>query len=219
MAIEKQDATAGGRYLNIHQCLYSNGSDNYTNISPDVGSEYRAGTNISGVRDTQVQCGPGSYGHTVQPWSSKVFSVDLWDSSKRYLNIHQCLYSNGKDNYTNISPDVGSEYRAGTNASGVRDTQVQCGPGSYGHTVQPWSSKVISVDMWDFSKRYLNIHQCLYSNGSDNYTNISPDVIPEYRTGTNASGVRDTQVQCGPGSYGHTAQPWSSKVISFDMWG
>ncbi|UQA97547.1 hypothetical protein [Streptomyces halobius] len=213
---------ASGRYVNVHQCVYSNGSEHYTNVLPNTGNaSFNTATNASDTPDTTVQCGAGGGGYSLSAVNSGVYSIDMWDPDSRYLNVHQCVYSNGSEHYTNVLPNTGNaSFNTATNASDTPDTTVQCGAGGGGYSLSAVNSGVYSIDMWDPDSRYLNVHQCVYSNGSEHYTNVLPNTgNASFNTATNASDTPDTTVQCGAGGGGYSLSAVNSDVYSIDMWG
>lgn len=78
-AATSSHAAASG-YLNLHQCVYhgGNASDRYTNVMPNTGNtSFNTGTKVSSTADSQVACGSGASGWTLEPVNSSVFSVAL----------------------------------------------------------------------------------------------------------------------------------------------
>lgn len=69
---------SGDRYVNLHQCVYSNGNYLYTNLlSNTPNTPFNTGTNVSDTRDTAPQCGPGAYGFTLNTANVSVQPLDL----------------------------------------------------------------------------------------------------------------------------------------------
>ncbi|MET9325048.1 hypothetical protein ABZX75_33665 [Streptomyces sp. NPDC003038] len=137
------------RYLNIHQCTYVAAGDRYTNVLPNTPAvNYNTGTNVSNVKDTALECGPGGGAWELRPLTSGVYSLDMGGRAGRWMNIHQCTYynNNSDEHYTNILPNV--FLPTGTNVSNTKDTSVECAPGSAPWTFEPVNSGVFSIHLW-----------------------------------------------------------------------
>ncbi|MEV6234864.1 hypothetical protein AB0L88_44055 [Saccharopolyspora shandongensis] len=207
---------SGDRYVNLHQCVYSNGSFLYTNVlSNTPNTPFNTGTNISETRDTAVQCGPAAAGWRLDPPNVAVQSLDRVRG--RYLNLHQCVYSNGSFLYTNVlSNTPNTPFNTGTNISYTPDSAVNCGPAAVGWRLDSANVAVQSLDL--AAHRYLNLHQCVYSNGSFLYTNVlSNTPNAPFNTGTNVSDTRDTVARCGPAAAGWRLDPANVAVLSLDL--
>src|SRR6185503_3943202 len=106
-----------GRYLNLHQCVYSNGSFLYTNLLANTPNTlFNTGTNISYSPDNSARCGPAAAGWSLNSAHVAVQSLDL--AAHRYLNLHQCVYSNGNFLYTNLLANTPNTlFNTGTNTA------------------------------------------------------------------------------------------------------
>ena len=71
---------AGGRYLNLHQCVYRSEptGEYFTNVLPNIANTaFKTGTNVSNRPQTSVQCGLGAGAYTAVSHNSAVLSLDL----------------------------------------------------------------------------------------------------------------------------------------------
>ncbi|MBB5889754.1 hypothetical protein [Kutzneria kofuensis] len=146
VAVQSLDRVRG-RYLNLHQCVYSSGTYLYTNVlSTTPNTPFNTGTNISHTPDSAVKCGAASAGWTLNSANTAVQSLDL--AAGRYLNLHQCVYSSGSYLYTNVlSTTPNTPFNTGTNVSDTRDPVARCGPGSAGWTLNSANVAVQSLDL------------------------------------------------------------------------
>ncbi len=217
LAVTAMPALAvGDRYVNLHQCVYSNGSFLYTNVlSNTPNTPFNTGTNISENRDTAVRCGGAVPGWSLDYANVSVQSLDRVRG--RYLNLHQCVYSNGSFLYTNVLANTpNTPFNTGTNISYTSDSALRCGPAVVGWTLDAANVAVLSLDL--AAKRYLNLHQCVYSNGRFLYTNVlSNTPNTPFNTGTNVSDTRDTAARCGPATAGWVLDAANTSVLSLDL--
>jgi hypothetical protein len=196
--------------------VYSNGSFLYTNVLANTpNTPFNTGTNISYAPDTAVSCGPGTVGWSLNSSNVAVLSLDL--ATHRYLNLHQCVYSNGSFLYTNVLANTpNTPFNTGTNISDTRDTVASCGAGAPGWSLNSANVSVLSLDR--VRGRYLNLHQCVYSNGSFLYTNVLANTPnTPFNTGTNISNTPDTVAICGPAATGWSLNSANVAVQSLDL--
>src|SRR5690606_21666264 len=118
------------------------------------------GTNTSNSADSSASCeGSLSGGYYVS--GQNVEPIDLLGN--RYLNLHECQVSNGRDSVT-YNVTTPNWIGVGTNASNSADTTPACEnnlPGNYviqGQTVQ-------ALDI--VRDHYFTLHACQASNGSN----------------------------------------------------
>ena len=175
------------RYLNLHECQVQNGQ-NAATYNVTTPSWIGVGTNTSNSADSSASCeGSLSGGYYVS--GQNVEPIDLLGN--RYLNLHECQVSNGRDSVT-YNVTTPNWIGVGTNASNSADTTPACEnnlPGNYviqGQTVQ-------ALDL--VGNRYVNLHECQVSNGSNSvtYNVTTPSWIG---VGTNASNSADTTPAC-----------------------
>ncbi|MFC0430701.1 hypothetical protein [Kutzneria buriramensis] len=207
---------SGDRYVNLHQCVYTNGRFLYANVlSNTPNTSFNTGTNISDTRDTVAQCGRGTGGW--RPDSPNVAVQSLDRVRGRFLNLHQCVYTNDRFLYTNVlSNTPNTSFNTGTNLTYTRDTAARCGPGTGGWRLDSPNVAVQSLDL--AGGRFLNLHQCVYTNGSSLYTNVlSNTPNTSFNTGTNISNRRDTVAKCGPGTGGWRLDSPNVAVQSLDL--
>ncbi|WP_211769574.1 hypothetical protein [Kutzneria sp. CA-103260] len=207
---------AGDRYVNLHQCVYSNNSFLYTNVlSSTPNTAFNTGTNVSDARDAAAQCGSAAAGWALNSANVALQSLDRVRG--RYLNLHQCVYSNNKFLYTNVlSTTPNTPFNTGTNIAYAPDSAVKCGSAAAGWTLDSVNTGVQSLDL--AAGRYLNLHQCVYSNNSFLYTNVlSNTPNTAFNTGTNVSDTRDTVARCGPAAAGWRLDAVNSAVQSLDL--
>ena len=207
---------AGDRYVNLHQCVYSNGAFLYTNLlSNTPNTAFNTGTNISDTRDTVARCGPAVAGWSLNTANVSVLSLDRVRG--RYLNLHQCVYSNGSYLYTNLlSNTPNTPFNTGTNLSYTSDTTARCGQAVGGWSLDTANVAVLSLDL--AAERYLNLHQCVYSNGRFLYTNLlSNTPNTPFNTGTNISSTSDTVAKCGPAGGGWSLDTPNVAALSLDL--
>ncbi|MEU4588192.1 hypothetical protein AB0F92_40120 [Kitasatospora aureofaciens] len=246
--------SGNSRYLNIHQGVYQytgpNGPVFYTNILANTGNgPFNTGTNLSATADNPSATTPGTpkVGSPGAPWSvsttnSAVFSIDLFDPNNRYLNIHQGVYQYDGPNgvpvfYTNILPNTGNgPFNTGTNVSASPENPSATSPGTpkVGSPGGPWkvsheNSAVYSIDLWDKTHPFFNIHQGVYQydgpNGPVFYTNILPNTPnTPFNTGTNVSATADnpSATTSGTPKLGSPSGIWkistsNSAVYSIDL--
>ncbi|WP_285507078.1 hypothetical protein [Actinokineospora sp. NBRC 105648] len=207
---------AGDRYLNLHQCVYTNGSYLYTNLLANTpNTPFNTGTNISDTRDTVAKCGPAAPGWRLDPANVSVLSLDRVRG--RYLNLHQCVYSNGRFLYTNLlSNTPNTPFNTGTNLSYTPDTTPKCAPGAPGWTLDTANVAVQSLDL--ASGQFLNLHQCVYSNRYFLYTNLlatTPNA--PFNTATHVSGSQDLAARCGPGAAGWAIDAANIAALPLDL--
>jgi hypothetical protein len=196
--------------------VYSNGSFLYTNVLANTpNTPFNTGTNISDTRDTVASCGAGAPGWSLNSANVSVLSLDRVRG--RYLNLHQCVYSNGSFLYTNVLANTpNTPFNTGTNISYAPDTAVSCGPGTVGWSLNSSNVAVLSLDL--ATHRYLNLHQCVYSNGSFLYTNVLANTPnTPFNTGTNISNTPDTVAICGPAATGWSLNSANVAVQSLDL--
>ncbi|MEV0057531.1 hypothetical protein AB0H34_44470 [Saccharopolyspora shandongensis] len=207
---------SGDRYVNLHQCVYNNGSFLYTNVLPNTpNTAFNTGTNISETRDTAIQCGPAAVGWRLDSANVAVQSLDRVRG--RYLNLHQCVYTNGSFLYTNVlSNTPNTAFNTGTNISYTPDSALNCGPAAVGWRLDSANVAVQSLDL--AARRYLNLHQCVYTNDRFLYANVlSNTPNTPFNTGANVSDTRDTVPQCGPGAFGWRLDSANTSVLSLDL--
>ncbi|GAA1033122.1 MULTISPECIES: hypothetical protein [Amycolatopsis] len=207
---------AADRYVNLHQCVYTNGSFLYTNeLSTTPNTSFNTGTNIADPRDNAARCGAAASGWVADAANTAVQPLDRVRG--RFLNLHQCVYSNGNFLYTNLlATTPNSPFTTGTNLSYTPDSSVGCGPAVSGWTVDAANTAVQSLDL--AARRFLNLHQCVYTNGKFLYTNVlatTPNTA--FNTATNVSDTRDTTVRCGPAGGGWRLDSVNSSVQSLDL--
>ncbi|MGW7594341.1 hypothetical protein [Streptomyces rubiginosohelvolus] len=205
-------------YLNLHQCVYNNGSIIYTNLLPNTANtDFNTGTKVSSTIASSVECKSGAGGWSPQPVNSAVYNFDRFGKNDRYLNLHQCAYNNGSIIYTNLLPNTANTgFNAGTNVSTTADTNLVCGQVS-GWRNDSVNSALYSIDLTGRSGRYVNLHQCAYNNGSIIYTNLLPNTAnTDFNTGTNVSDTKDTAVECGDPA-GWRVDTANSAVYSIDL--
>ncbi|WP_370422188.1 hypothetical protein AB8O64_28585 [Streptomyces sp. QH1-20] len=78
--LSAKPSIAASGYLNLHQCAYWNANlgDYLTNMVPTPGEPaFNSGTKVSSSADTQVACGTGGYGWTLNTGFSRVYSINL----------------------------------------------------------------------------------------------------------------------------------------------
>ncbi|MER5418103.1 hypothetical protein [Streptomyces virginiae] len=206
------------RYVNLHQCVYNSGAENFTSVVNVPNDGFDAGTNASNTADASQNCGPGSAGYPYVPQfqTSGLTSLDLLGN--RFVNLHQCVYNGGADNFTSVANVPNNGLDAGTNASNTADASQNCGPGAAGYPYVPQfnTSGLTSMDV--LNNRYINLHQCVYNGGADNYTSLVNVPDNRFDTGTNASNVVDANQSCGPGGAGYPYVPQfqTSAVTTLD---
>ncbi|MFJ9200957.1 hypothetical protein [Streptomyces flaveolus] len=211
---------AGSRgYLNLHQCVYHNGSILYTNLLPNTANRpFNTGTNVSADDDSTVACGSGAGGWALSSVNSAVYNGDRFGNGRKYLNLHQCVYHNGSTHYTNLLPNTKNEtFNTGTSISTTKDTALECGRPS-GWPLNSVNSALYTADVTGASGRYLNLHQCVYNNGTSLYTNLLPNTgNTPFNTGTNVSNTADSSVVCAPGVGGWRLDTANSSVYAVDL--
>ncbi|MER5418104.1 hypothetical protein [Streptomyces virginiae] len=197
------------RYVNLHQCVYNNGADNFTSLVNVPDNRFDASTNASNIANVSQGCGPGTnpgYPHVPQYNTSGVSSLDLLGN--RYVNLHQCVYNNGADNFTSLVNVPDNRFDASTNASNIANVSQGCGPGTnpgYPHVPQYNTSGVSSLDL--LGNRYVNLHQCVYNGGADNFTSLVNVPDNRFDAGTNASNSPNAIQVCGAGASGYPYAP------------
>ncbi|MBT2384372.1 hypothetical protein [Streptomyces sp. ISL-11] len=138
---------SAGRYLNLHQCLYTSNGSYYSNVQPNTpNTPFNTGSNVSGTADTTLRCGAGNSGWSLVTGNSSVRAYDLMAGP--YLNLHQCVYysSSGNSYVTNVQPNLAdSAFNSGTNVSGTADTSVRCGAGASGWSLSTANSSVAAL--------------------------------------------------------------------------
>ncbi|RIK33004.1 MAG: hypothetical protein DCC55_35780, partial [Chloroflexi bacterium] len=194
------------RYLNLHECKFSSPSDQFWMINPNAGGFF-AGTNVANTADASPNCGGGTGSYPLGNLAS-VANLDLL--GRRYLNLHECNYSSGTEQFWSNSPTAGP-YAAGTNTSNTVDATASCQAGSeYPHT---GLAAVAELDL--LNNRYLNLHECKYSGPTDQFWSSNPK-LGSFAAGTNTANTQDASPNCanGTGSYPFTN---SAVVASLDL--
>lgn len=212
-------AAASSGYLNLHQCVYGNGSMLYTNLLPNTpNTPFNTGTKVSKDDESAVTCGPGAGGWTLGSVNSAAYNGDRFGSGRKYLNLHQCVYSNGSTHYTNLLPNTKNEtFNTGTSISTAKDMALECGRPS-GWPLNSVNSALYTADLTGASGRYLNLHQCVYNSGTSLYTNLLPNTAnTPFNTGTNVSNTADRTVVCAPGSSGWRLDTANTAVYVIDL--
>ncbi|WP_043237046.1 hypothetical protein [Streptomyces violaceusniger] len=213
-------AAARNFYLNLHQCVYSNGRILYTNLLPNTANPtFNTGTQVSGSVETSAKCGNPGGGWREETWNSAEYNFDRFGQVDRYLNLHQCVYSNGQILYTNLLPNTrNTDFNTGTNVASSAETASRCGNPGGGWQEETWNSAEYSLDLTGRSGRYLNLHQCVYNNGQILYTNLLPNTRnTDFNTGTNVSNTEATSVQCGNPGGGWRVDTANSAVFTIDL--
>ncbi|GAA0327266.1 hypothetical protein GCM10010302_77850 [Streptomyces polychromogenes] len=193
-----------GRYLNLHQCVYTPtfGADFFTTVVPSLDGRFTSGTNTSATADTSLSCGAGDGNFSpLHPWAG-FDTLDL--NAGRYLNLHQCVYYSDaqRDHVTTVAYLGGNDFSARSNVSDTRDTTPDCGPGRGPYHLVPLLSDVKVLDLT--AGRYVNLQQCVYYSGRNGFNDHFTTVVPTTRdgrftTGTKVSGTVDTSPTCGSG--------------------
>ncbi|MFB7175975.1 hypothetical protein ACFCYM_35000 [Streptomyces sp. NPDC056254] len=193
------DATSGimptgkKRYLNLHQCTYTNTSDTLTNYLPHL-PWGEAGTNTANTADTLTQCGTPQPGWTLAP--SHTQALDLL--GRHYLNLHQC--SNWSDTTTDTHTNLPATAGTATNTSNTPDTTPTC---TQPNNWQPAQSSVKALDL--LHNRYLNLHQCTYTHTTgDTHTNT----LPTTSWGPTTTHTSNTPTDPAP-ACGYTPDNWT----------
>ncbi|MEV7546591.1 hypothetical protein [Streptomyces sp. NPDC089915] len=211
-ATAEDRSALAGRYLNLHQCVYTTafGGDFFTTVVPSGDGRFASGTNTSATADQSLSCGSGDGNFsTLHPWAG-FDTLDL--NAGRYLNLHQCVYYSDaqRDHVTTVAYLGGGEFSARSNVSDTRDTAPDCGPGRGLYRLVPLLSDVKVLDLT--AGRYVNLQQCVYYYGRNGFNDHFTTVVPTTRdgrftTGTKVSGTVDTAPTCGPGDGNFTLIP------------
>ncbi|MFJ8441675.1 hypothetical protein [Kitasatospora griseola] len=201
-AVDGASQAAAGRYLNLHQCVYSSPLgrptfDLLTTLVPSLDQRFAAATDVSDTPVPSAVCGPGDGRFELNVYTAAE-PYDL--TSGRYLNLHQCMFWSDfdSDHLTTVVGTTDVKFVAGTNVSDTRDTAVSCGGGGTDHPI-PLLSSVTPLDLT--AGRYLNLHQCMYyfDGFDDHITTFGPSGDGRFKAGTNISDTPDTQPSCGQG--------------------
>jgi hypothetical protein len=212
------DATSGilaegkVKYLNLDNCVYTNGStQDYTNIVDDTtndGGAFDAYTNASDTAMAE-DCGPGvaGYGHN----GSSVQNIDLLGQST--FNLDDCDYYNGTigDNLSLYDVPQGSA----TGADNTAQIAQSCTESLGGFGYDAPNSGVASLDLLD--NQYINLDECTF--GGAYLFETATDVATTggvYDSGTDASNTPQTATTCGPGAGGYAPEPSNSGLEVLD---
>ena len=206
------------KYINLEQCNYANGVDLYTNTvqTTNNGGTFDAGTNASDT-PSSLSCGAGGGGYTAQGINSAVQSIDLL--GQQYVNLDQCEYSNGHNNYTTFLDDTsnsGGAFDDATSASNTAQSAVTCGAGANGYVDETLNSSVAPLNVLD--NQYVNLDQCDYDNGTLNYTTMvdTTNLGGVFDTGTAATNTPQTSVTCGGGGNGYVLAAENSGLLALN---
>ncbi|WP_166355168.1 Ig-like domain-containing protein [Phytoactinopolyspora limicola] len=186
------------RYLNLHQCAYTNGTGGWftTIASRGDASTYGSGTNASNTPASALDCKPGAGSWSV---SNEAMYAPIDILGNRYLNLHQCQYVNSGRWYATFVP-YSWAYSSTTNASNTAESVVSCGSGTNSWVYSPNWSGVLAMDLLD--NRYTNFHQCQYVAGNQRYylTVLDLGNGDPHAAATNASNTPDTDWDCAAGT-------------------
>src|SRR5262252_7872943 len=122
---------------------------------------------------------------------------------KRYVNLQQCDYNaSTTDNFPNVMPNItnpSGAFNTGTNVGNTAVTSPTCGAGGSGYVVAATNSGAVALDL--LGHRYINLQQCSYAGGIDDYPNILPNTPnTPFNTGTNVANTAAASLTCGPGA-------------------
>ena len=93
-----------------------------------------------------LRCCPAVGGWSLNTANVAVLSLDL--AAERYLNLHQCVYSNGRFLYTNLlSNTPNTPFNTGTNISSTSDTVAKCGPAGGDWSLDTPNVAALSLDL------------------------------------------------------------------------
>lgn len=172
------------RYFNLHECHYFNGATDrfFINADPAI-----AGTNVSNTLDAAAACAAAASGYGLA--GATVRAADLL--GHRFLNYHECEYLFLTDRIW-LNTDG-----TATRASNVIDGGANCAGTAGAHILVPAESQVDNVDL--LGNRYLNLNECVYSNGSEAFA-----VNATSGNNTNGSATPDADAVCLPTAVAHS---------------